>query len=56
MIKLRRVIGVTKEGKIRNEYIRYSIEAASVVDNIRENYLRCLGHDLKRKEMEVVRW
>ena len=46
---------VTNEDKIRNEYIRGSIGVASIVDKMRENRLRWLGHVLRREETEAVR-
>ena len=47
--------GVTREDKIRNEYIRGSIGVASIVDKMRENRLRWFGHVLRREETEAVR-
>ena len=52
---LRWMSGVTREDKIRNEYIRGSIGVASIVDKMRENRLRWLGHVLRREETEAVR-
>lgn len=47
---LRGVSGVTREDKIRNNYIRGSIEVTSIIKKIRENRLRWLGHILRRGE------
>lgn len=46
---------VTREGKIRNKYVRDSIKVTSIVDIIKENRLRWLGRVLKREETEVLR-
>ena len=55
MRMLRWMSGVTREDKIRNKYIRGSIGVASIVDKMRENRLRWLGHVLRREETEAVR-
>ena len=55
MRMLRWMSGVTREDKIRNEYIRGSIGVASIVDKMRENILRWLRHVLRREETEAVR-
>jgi len=46
--------GVTREDRIRNEYLRYSIGVARIVDELRENRLRWLGHVLRREKPEVT--
>jgi len=46
--------GVMREDRIRNEYIRGSIGVAPIVDKMRENRLRRLGHILRREKTEVV--
>lgn len=51
---LRWMSRVTKEDKIRNQYIRNSIEVASMVEKIRKNKLRWLGHDFRREEIQAV--
>ena len=55
MRMLRWMSAVTREHKIRNEYIRGSIGVASIVDKLRENRLRWLGHVLRREETEAVK-
>lgn len=46
---------VTKEDKIRNNYIKVSIRVASIEDKIRKNKLKWLEQNLIREEMEAVR-
>jgi hypothetical protein len=38
---------VTREDRIRNEYVRGSIGVASIVDKIRENRLKLCGHIIR---------
>lgn len=45
----------TREGRIINEYIIGSIEVTSIVDKLRENRLRLLGHVLRREMDEAVK-
>jgi len=42
--------GVTCEDRIRKKYIRGSIGAASIAENMRENRLRCFGNGIRYKE------
>jgi len=54
---LRWMSGMTREDRIRNEYIRGSIgvaKMASIVDEMRENRLRWLGHIIRREKTEAV--
>jgi hypothetical protein len=46
---------MTKNGRIRNEYVRSSIGVASIVENMRENRLRWFENVIKRKETKAVR-
>jgi hypothetical protein len=46
---------VTRENRIRNEYVRGNIGVALIVDKIRENGLRLFGHKLRREESNTVR-
>jgi hypothetical protein len=47
MRMLRWMSGVTRDGKMRNEYIRGSIGVASIVDRMRKNRLTSLGVCIK---------
>ena len=55
MRMLRWMSGVTREDRIRNEYLRGSIGVAPIGDKMRENRLRWFGHVMRREESEVVR-
>ncbi|KAL4104536.1 hypothetical protein QTP88_019831 [Uroleucon formosanum] len=54
MRMLRWMSGVTREDRIKNEYVRGSIGVASIVDKMRENRLRWLGHVMKREKTSAV--
>lgn len=54
MRMLRWMSGVTRKDRIRNEYIRGSIGVAPIIDKMRENRLRWLGHVLRRENTEAV--
>jgi len=43
--------GVTKDDKLRNEYIRCSLGVVSIIDKIRENSKRRIGRVLRREEI-----
>jgi len=43
-----------RKDRIRNEYIRGSLEVAPIVDKICENRLKWLGHVLRREKIEAV--
>lgn len=46
--------GITKENKIRNDYVRGIIlGVALIVDKIKEDNLRCFGH-VKRDESDTI--
>ncbi|KAL4092493.1 hypothetical protein QTP88_026994 [Uroleucon formosanum] len=47
--------GVTREDRIKNEYVRGSIGVASMVDKMRENRLRWFRHVMRREETSAVR-
>jgi len=55
MIMLRWMSWVTREDRIRNEYVRGSVRVMSIVDKMRENRLRWFGHIMKREDSEAVR-
>jgi hypothetical protein len=55
MRMLRWMSGVTREDRIRNEYVRGSIGVAPIGDKMRENRLRWFGHVMRREESEAVR-
>jgi hypothetical protein len=52
---LRRMSEMTREDRIRTEYVKGKIGVVSIVDKKRENRLRCFGHVMRRKENNVVR-
>ncbi|KAL4082969.1 hypothetical protein QTP88_023973 [Uroleucon formosanum] len=55
MTMLRWISGVTREDKIKNEYVSGSIGVASIVNKMRENRLKWLGHVMRREETGAVR-
>jgi hypothetical protein len=46
---------VTREDRIRNEYVRGSIGVVLIVNKIRENRLRWFGHVMRREETKAVK-
>jgi len=42
--------GVTRENRIRNEYVRGCIGVGSIVDKMKENRLRWLSYVIRRKD------
>jgi hypothetical protein len=52
---LRWMSGVTRENRIRNEYLRGRIGVALIVDKMRENRLRWFGHMMRREETKAVK-
>ncbi|XP_064097852.1 uncharacterized protein LOC135209133 [Macrobrachium nipponense] len=55
MRMLRWMLGVTKEGEIRNEYIRGSTKVVEISKKIQEGRVRWHGHLLRREEHCVGR-
>jgi len=51
MIMLRRMSGITRKDKIRNEYIIVVL----IVNQMRENRLRWLGHVFRKEETEAMK-
>jgi hypothetical protein len=47
--------GVSREDRIRNEYVRDRIGVASIEDKMRENRLRWFGHVMRQEETKAVR-
>jgi hypothetical protein len=52
---LRWMSGLTRENKIRNNYVRGSIGVALIVDMIRENRLRLFWHVMRQEKTKAVR-
>jgi hypothetical protein len=46
---------MTKEDKIRNEYVRGSINVSTIVNKMRENKFRWFGHVMRQEETKAVR-
>jgi len=44
------VSGMTRKGRIRNEYIRGGVGVASIMDKMRGNRLRWFGLVMRREE------
>lgn len=51
---LRLISVVTRENKIKIEFLKYSIKLGNTVVKMRENRVRWLGHVLKKKEFGSV--
>jgi len=51
---LRWLIGVTRDDKIRNGYIKGSIRVVSTVDKMRENRFRWFGHVMRKESLNAV--
>jgi hypothetical protein len=47
---LRWMSGLTREYRIRNEYVRDGIGVVSIVNNVRENKLRWFEHVMSREK------
>jgi nonsense-mediated mRNA decay protein 3 len=52
---LRWMSGVSREDRIKNEYVRGSIGVASILDKMRDNRLRWFGHVMRREETNAVK-
>lgn len=55
MRMLRWMAGVTREGRIRNDYIRGSTKVVEISKKVQEGRLRWYGHLLRRDEDHVGR-
>ncbi|XP_068215890.1 uncharacterized protein [Palaemon carinicauda] len=55
MIMLRWMFGVTREGPIRNDYIRGSTKVVEISKKVQEGRLRWYGHLMRRDEDHVRR-
>ncbi|KAL4132087.1 hypothetical protein QTP88_009302 [Uroleucon formosanum] len=55
MRMVRWMSGVTREDRIKDEYVKGSIGIASIVDKMSENRLRWLGYVMRREETSAVR-
>jgi hypothetical protein len=55
MRMLRWMSGASRKDRIRNEYVRGSIGAASIMDKIRENIFRWFGHMMRREKTKELR-
>jgi hypothetical protein len=52
---LRRICGVTRMDRIRNEYIRESLKAAPAFEKMRSNMLAWYGHVMRRDESHITK-
>jgi len=52
---LRWMNAVTRENRIKGEYVRGSICAASIVDKMREKRLRWFEHVMRREETKALK-
>jgi len=52
---LRWRIGVMREERIRNDYVRGSIGVVSIVDKMSENSLIWFGHVMRQKKTKAIR-
>ena len=55
MRMLRWICGITKKDKVRNEYVRGSLEVTPVTQNITDKRLKWYGHVKRRDEWHVLR-
>jgi hypothetical protein len=47
--------GVTREDRIKIEYVRGSIVVGSIVENMKENRLKWFGYVMRQEETNTVR-
>ncbi|XP_068240226.1 uncharacterized protein [Palaemon carinicauda] len=55
MRMLRWISGVTREDRIRNDYIKGSTKVVEISKKVQEGWLRCYGHLMMRDEDHVGR-
>ena len=55
MRMLRWMCGVTREDRIRNEYVRGSVKVVEISKKVQEGRLRWYGHILRREEEHIGR-
>jgi len=50
MRMLRWMSGITRESRIKNEYVKGSVEVTSIIDKMRENRFKWFDHVTRRVE------
>ena len=55
MKMLRMMCGVTWRDRLKNEYVRASVNVDSIVDKLAQSRLRWFGHLYRKDETDVVK-
>ena len=55
MKMLRMMCGVTRRDRLKNEYVRASVNVDSIVDKLAQSRLRWFGHLYRKDETDVVK-